>query len=61
VFDAVLDELGSVVFGFIQSDNMRNSEVFEDLNVILRLVAPRLLLVIHRPHKGYELSWDNPI
>lgn len=61
MFDSVLDEFLAFVLGFIKSDNMGNSEVFEDLEVVFREVAPLFPFVVHGSHEGDELAWNNPI
>jgi hypothetical protein len=59
--DPILDELRPVVLGLIQPDDMSNSEVLEDLQVILWLIASLLLFVIHRAHEGNELVGNDPV
>jgi len=59
----VADELHSVVLGLVQTDNVRNSEVSEDLEIVFWSVpsfssASRL---VYWPHKSNKLVGDNPV
>jgi len=59
----VADKLHTVVLRFVQADDMCNSEVSEDLEIVFWSIpslasASRL---IDWPHKSNELVGDNPI
>ncbi len=61
MLDLMLQKLLPVVLRLIQSDHMRNSEMFEHLNVVLRLISSRLFLIVNWPHECYELARYDPI
>ena len=52
-----------VILMVIQPDNFTNSNSFENLDILIRMVPISLLLVsfLNGPHEGYELLWDDPV
>ena len=61
MLNCVLQELLPIILGFIQSHNMRDSEMLENLYVVFRLISSRLFLVINWAHKSNELVRDDPV
>ena len=63
VVDSVACEFGFIVLGLVEADDVLNSEVLKDLNVVFRSVAPLRLARqgVYRPHERDELVWNNPI
>ena len=60
--DACLSELGSVVFGLVESDDVRHAEMAKDLQVVFWAVASAIRpYLIDRPHECNELPWQNPV
>lgn len=61
MFNTVLNKLIPVILRFIKSDNMRNTEMFKDLDIIFGLVTPRLSFIVDRSHKGDKFIRKDPI
>ena len=66
VIDSVFNEFLSVIFRFIQSNDVRHSKMFKNFKIIFSAVSmfwlPRCLCVpIYRTHKCDEFARDNPI
>lgn len=57
MIDACFDELLTLVLGFVQTDNMGNSEVLKHLHVVLWGVAATVdAHLVNWAHEGDELA-----
>lgn len=58
-----IDEEPLVVLFFIQSDNPLDVKFFEDIDVLIGVVAISLVSVslLDGTHECHELAWDNPV
>ena len=64
MLDSLLSEGTSVVLRVVESHNLGDIQMFEDVDVAVSSVAilPSLTgHTVHRPHKRKELAWDNPV
>jgi len=63
VINSVSGEFSSVVLGFVKSDDVRDSEVLEHLNVVVSAVSLLFLALrgVDWTHKRNELVGNNPI
>ena len=63
VADALLDEALLVVLGLIQSDDPADSDVLEDVAVLVGVVTVSVLSVsrLNRTHESHELAGNDPI
>lgn len=63
MLDAIPNELLPIVLGLVESNDMSNPKVLEDLQVVLGAVAVLFLpwATLDRAHKGYELARHHPV
>ena len=63
MIDAVASEFKSIVFGFVQANNMGNTEMLKNLQVVFRAVSALLVAwrAIYGTHEGYESIWNDPV
>ena len=64
MLDSLLSEGTSVVLRVVESHDLGDVQMFEDVDVAVSSVAilPSLTgHAVHRPHKRKELAWDNPV
>lgn len=64
VLDSFLSKGTSVVLRVVESHDLRDIQMFEDVDVAVSSMAILTSLTghtVHRPHKRKELAWDNPV
>lgn len=61
MLDAVLNKLGPVIFRFIQPNNQRDAKMLKDLEIVFRLIASLVFLVINWTHESNELIGNDPV
>ena len=61
--DPVLQEVFLIIFLVIKSNYSFNVKPFEDLYVLIRVMAVSLISVtfLNRTHERHKSSWDNPV
>jgi len=63
VGNALRDEGGAIVFGFVQAHDSVNIQVLEDVDITGSGVTVAMdgITLVNGTHEGQELAWDNPV
>ena len=62
MIDAIFCKFESVILGFIQTNNVSDTEVTEYLQVVFRLITASIRSnLVNRAHESNELARNNPV
>ena len=62
MIDSVTHELHPFIFIFVKSNNMVDSEVSKNLEIVFWSIASLFTFrLIYWSHKRYKLSWNDPV
>ena len=59
--NAILQEALAIILRLIEPNNMRDSKMLENFEIVFGVVSSAIDLRVNWPHAGDELPWDDPV